>query len=420
MSEYVFRLPDLGEGTVEAEILEWHVAPGDTVAEADIVVDVMTDKANVEIPAPVAGTVLRTTGGPGDIVAVGSELIAFEADAAMAPRVPEPRAAPEEAARPSARGADDHATSEDEAASVVPDAASLEAASRVPGATRPRVLTSPAIRRRALEAGVDLCHVPGTGPHGRVTRADLDAFLSSDGARRPEPTASEAYEEIRVIGVRRVIAERMVASKREIPHFSYVEEVDVSELDALRRHLNEARNPDVRLTLLPFVALALIGAVRAFPQSNAHFDGERAVMRRFRHVHLGVATHTPDGLKVPVVRDADADDLWRLSARIAAAAAAARDNTARPGDLGGSTVTVTSLGRLGGIASTPIVNAPEVTIVGVNRAVKRPVVVDDAVAVRTMMNLSASFDHRFVDGFEAASMIQHMKEALEHPGSLFV
>ena len=406
MSEYIFSLPDLGEGTVEAEVVEWHVAPGDTVAEDDIIVDVMTDKANVEVPAPVAGTVLRIAGQTGDMIAVGAELVAFETASA-------PRARPPERA---ARAAEAMVNG-------VPEAQAGRSGGRArddAGSARRRVLTSPAIRRRALEAGIELGDLPGTGPQGRITRQDLDAFLSAGQAGAARTSADDSCDEVKVIGVRRVIAERMAASKREIPHFSYVEEVDVTELEALRRHLNDERAPEVRLTLLPFVALALIGAVRAFPQCNAHFDRERGVVRRFRQVHLGVATHTPDGLKVPVVRNADREDLWRLSARIAAAATAARDNRSRPGDLSGSTVTITSLGRLGGIASTPIVNAPEVAIVGVNKAVKRPAVIDDAIVARTMMNLSASFDHRFVDGFDAASMIQHMKRALEHPGSLFL
>lgn len=394
MSEYVFRLPDLGEGTVEAEIVEWHVAPGDAVAEEDIVVDVMTDKANVEIPAPVAGTVLRTAGEPGDRVPVGAELVAFESVGA---RTGGPLATV--------------------AAKAAPRDEREASAARRCGV---RVLTSPAIRRRALEAGVKLADVPGTGPHGRITRGDLDVFLATPPPVSNSSTERQTFEEIKVIGVRRVIAERMAASKRDIPHFSYVEEVDVTGLEALRRHLNEERAPEPHLTLLPFIGLALIAAVRAFPRCNAHFDPERGVIKRFPHVHLGIATHTADGLKVPVVRDADRHDLWALAAALGQAAAAARNNTAMPADLAGSTVTLTSLGRLGGIVSTPIVNPPEVAVVGVNKAVKRPVVVDDAVVVRRMMNLSASFDHRFVDGFDAASMIQHMKRALEHPASLFV
>ena len=414
MSVYVFKLPDLGEGTVEAEIVEWYVKPGDVVEEEDLMVDVMTDKANVEIPAPVSGTVARTSGEPGDMVAVGAELIAFEMDGEgigeAAELVPREKVAHDEAAA--------------QADPIgVPREASLEPATE-------KIAASPAIRRRAMEAGVDLAAVPGSGPRGRILRQDLDAYLVGQrAADEPSPTRlpppgeeqeRREVEEIKVIGVRRIIAERMTASKRQIPHFAYVEEVDVTELDALRRHLNEDRSPTPSLTVLPFIGLALMSAVRAFPQCNAHFDADAGVIRRFRHVHLGIATQTPDGLKVPVVHDADRLDLWQLAAQIARIAEAARNNTAKRGDLTGSTITLTSLGRLGGIVSTPVINAPEVAIVGVNKAVKRPVVVDDAVTVRLMMNLSSSFDHRFVDGFDAASLIQHVKDKLEHPATLFV
>jgi 2-oxoisovalerate dehydrogenase E2 component (dihydrolipoyl transacylase) len=296
-----------------------------------------------------------------------------------------------------------------------------------------RVATSPAIRRRAHEAGIDLRQVAGSGPNGRIVSKDLEAHV----ARRAQPTplrsgpkpvpvprpaaAVAATEEIKVIGLRRVIAQRMSEAKRTIPHFAYVEELDITELESLRRHLN-ARLPDgaAALTYLPFLALGLIRVLREFPQCNAHYDAERGVIVRYSAVHLGIATQTPDGLKVPVVHDAQALTLWELAAAMRRVSEAARTNKAKREELSGSTITITSLGKLGGIASTPIINAPEVAIVGVNRAIERPLVIDGAIAVRLTMNLSSSFDHRFVDGYDAASMIQALRECLEHPATIFI
>jgi len=378
MSEYVFKLPDLGEGTVEAEIVEWHVRPGDVVAENDIIVVVMTDKANVEIPSRVAGTVVRTSGELGDNVPVGSELIVFETERQVAgsarkrPRSPEPDAAAPAVPEPEPGQAP--AVEPEAEPAPEPAAASTSAAAHAPGPAEPaepstpprnRVPTSPSIRRRAREAGVDIRLVPGSGPRGRVLRQDFDAYLES-AAQRTEQTAPAAIqiaemEETKVIGVRRVIAERMSASKRDIPHFAYVEEVDITSLEALRQHLNATH--DRSLTYLPFIAIALIRALREFPQCNAHFDAERGVLQRYRDVHLGIATQTPDGLKVPVLRQANGRSLWDLADGIARVSAAARDKTAKPAELSGSTITVTSLGRLGGIVSTPVINAPEVSII---------------------------------------------------------
>ena len=423
MSRYVFKLPDLGEGTVEAEIVNWRVKPGDTVAEDDVLVEVMTEKAAVEVPAPVSGRVLSTTGAPGDLVPVGAELIVLETEsgaAAQATPVPAGSAAP---AMTSAGG--------NGAAAV---AATLTAAAARTG----RVATSPAIRRRAHEAGIDLLQIAGSGPNGRIVPRDLDAYVAR---RAPQPTPlraapkavpaaraaeprvapSGATEEIKVIGLRRVIAQRMSEAKRNIPHFAYVEELDVTELESLRRHLNSRLAQGApALTYLPFLALALVRVLRDFPQCNAHYDAERGVIVRHRSVHLGVATQTPDGLKVPVVHDAQALALWELAAEMRRVSEAARTNKAKREELTGSTITITSLGKLGGIASTPIINAPEVAIIGVNRAIERPVVVDGAIAIRRTMNLSSSFDHRFVDGYDAAAMIQALKECLEHPATIFI
>jgi 2-oxoisovalerate dehydrogenase E2 component (dihydrolipoyl transacylase) len=447
MSEYVFKLPDLGEGTVEAEIVEWHVKPGDTVSEGDIIADVMTDKANVEVPAPVTGTVLRTSGTPGDMVAVGAELIAFDltgdAKVPASPPAPRPKEVGEEGAGEpvpdktkavavetpapvsepapaSARGVKSPPTPGGESQSVLSAAPSGAPPSH---GEAPRVRTSPAVRRRAKEAGVDLATVIGTGPGGRILRADLEAVLSGEPARQAlaEPTGPGEIEEVRVIGVRRVIANRLQAAKREIPHFAYVEEVDVTRLESLRQKLNEESGEGrQRLTYLPFIGLALIRALRNFPQCNAHFDSEAGVIRRFASVHLGVAAQTSDGLKVPVVHHANRLGLWQLAEQMARVTAAARDNTATRTELTGSSITITSLGALGGIVSTPVINAPEVAIIGVNKAVDRPMVIDGRVEIRRMMNLSSSFDHRFVDGFDAASLIQEVRGYLEEPATIFI
>ena len=427
MSRYVFKLPDLGEGTVEAEIVGWRVKPGDSVSEDEVIVEVMTDKAAVEVPSPVSGRVLSTTGAPGDMVPVGAELIVLETEAgakaasAGAASAAPPVAASAAAVRMAGNGA-----------AGAPAGAAVAVA--LPNA---RVATSPAIRRRAHEAGVDLRQVAGSGPNGRIVPKDLDAYVARrapptplrsapkavPAARAPEPRAalSAGTEEIKVIGLRRVIAQRMSEAKRNIPHFAYVEELDVTELEALRRHLN-GRLPAgaAPLTYLPFLALALVRVLREFPQCNAHYDAERGVIVRYAAVHLGVATQTPDGLKVPVVHDAQERTLWELAAEIRRVSEAARSNKARREELSGSTITVTSLGKLGGIASTPIINAPEVAIIGVNRALERPMVVDGAIAIRRTMNLSSSFDHRFVDGYDAAAMIQALKECLEHPATIFM
>ncbi len=417
MSEYVFKLPDFGEGTIEAEIVEWFVKPGDAVVEGDIIADVMTDKANIEVPAPITGVVLRTTGEPGDMVVVGAELAAFriESEAQTVPVPAAPKATGSRIERPPLEAI---ATPTGKSAETLPAAAR----------TTTRVITSPAIRRLAQENGIDLADVPGTGPRGRVLINDLDAYMARSPAtagQRPQGFTTYAadkdeIEEFKVIGVRRVIARRMAQSKAEIPHFAYVEEIDVTEVDALRRQLNQEHANRSRVSLLPFICLAVLHAVKEFPQCNATFDAESGMIKRYRNVHLGIATQTPDGLKVPVIRNLARHDLWSLVAAIAYAADGARNNTLEASDLSGSTITVTSLGRLGGIVTTPVINYPEVAIIGVNKAVKRPVVVDDAVTVRLMMNLSSSFDHRFVDGFDAASMVQRMKSLLEHPATLFM
>jgi 2-oxoisovalerate dehydrogenase E2 component (dihydrolipoyl transacylase) len=410
MSRYVFKMPDLGEGTVTAEVVEWKVKVGDSVMEDQVIAEVMTDKAAVEIPSPVTGRVLSITGQPGDMVAVGSELIAFDtsgaapAESAPAPSKQDSAPAPNPSAAPKPQAA---------VVAAVPAAA--------PGT---RVMASPATRRKAHVAGVDLATVAGSGPGGRISAQDLESVIAGQGGAAARPAAFAArkgVEEIKIIGVRRVIAERMSAAKRNIPHFAYVEEVDVTELEALRQYLN-SRQPKgaASLTYLPFLVAALVRVLERFPQCNALHDAERNMILRHSAVHVGVATQTPDGLKVPVVKHAEARSLHDLAAEIRRVSEAARTNKATRDELTGSTITVTSLGKLGGIASTPVINAPEVAIVGVNKAVERPVVADGTVAIRRIMNLSSSFDHRFVDGFDAAAMIQALKEKLEHPATIFI
>ena len=426
MSQFTFKMPDLGEGTVDAEIVAWHTKPGDTVSEDQLIVEVMTDKAAVEVPAPVSGRVVSVTGAPGDKVAVGSPLIVFElsedakppaavAASAAAPEAKTAAPTPAPVVRPAAPTSAPVAKPAASAA-VVGSAAPPSAAAATPVARLGRVMTSPANRRRASEAGIDLTTVAGSGPGGRIMRADLQTAA-------PRPLKADAADttEIKVIGLRRLIAERMSEAKRNIPHFAYVEEVDVTELESLRMHLNQSRSKDAgSLSYLPLVVMALTRVIESFPQCNVLYDAARGVLIRHRAVHVGIATQTPDGLKVPVVRNAQALGLWEVAAEIRRLAERARTNKATREELVGSTITVTSLGKLGGIASTPIINAPEVAIIGLNKAVERPVVYQGAIAVRRIMNLSSSFDHRFVDGYDAAAMIQALKERLEHPATIFI
>jgi 2-oxoisovalerate dehydrogenase E2 component (dihydrolipoyl transacylase) len=425
MTRYVFKMPDLGEGTVEAEVVAWHVKVGDFVNEDQVIAEVMTEKAAVELPSPVTGRVLSQTGAPGDMVPVGADLIVFDTDSGEeSDEVPAAAPASVAAAAPAAPAVA-------VAASHPPPVSAPAKAAPAREKHHGRVMASPATRRRAREAGIDLAQVAGSGPSGRITRQDFDAALGGSVASQVTAVSATAgmpslaprtgTEEIKVIGVRRVIANRMTEAKRNIPHFAYVEEVDVTELESLRQHLN-GRLPAgaSSLTYLPFIAAALVRALENFPQCNAHYDTERNVLVRYHGVHLGVATQTPDGLKVPVVRHAEARTLWDLSAEIRRVSEAARTGKAAREELTGSTITLTSLGKLGGIVSTPIINAPEMAVIGVNKAIDRPVVVAGAVTVRRMMNLSSSFDHRFVDGYDAAAMIQSLKDLLEHPATIFI
>ena len=408
MSEYIFKLPDLGEGTVESEIGEWFVKVGDRVKEEDVVGTMMTDKAAVELSSPVSGKVVKLAGEPGDVIAVGAALVVIDTEGT--------------ADEGRTTGAKEQPA---ETASEPPPAepAAADAAPAEEPADRSRVITSPAVRMRAKEAGVDLALVQGTGPGGRIVRKDFDRYLKAraTGMTIAAPgVPSTKVKEIKIIGLRRIIAERMQAAKREIPHFAYIEEIDITELESLRKHLNSKRDAADRLTLLPFLGLALIKALRQFPQCNVTHDKDRNLLLQHEAVHLGVATQTPDGLKVPVVKHAEMMSIDGLAGEIRRLSEAARTNKAKKSELSGSTITITSLGKLGGIASTPVINSPEVGIIGVNRAVERPMVINGQIAVRLMMNLSTSFDHRFVDGYDAAAMIQCIKEMLEHPATIFL
>ncbi len=408
---FEFKVPDLGEGTVSSEIVAWKVAVGEWVQEDAPLAELSTDKAVVEVSSPVSGRVVSLAGVPGDAVAVGSVLVVFDLVGSKLP--------------PTRDGGSVGASL------LATDAGTLPLNATGSG----RVMASPATRRRAREAGVDLATLPATGVGGRVLRSDLDRAVASKlaptstfsnvgGSLLPtvasKLASTNGITEIPVIGVRRVIAQRMEQAKRTAPHFSYVEEVDVTALEALRLHLNARRPREEAYSYLPFVMAALARVLRDFPQCNAHYDAARNVILRHAGVHIGVATQTPDGLKVPVIRHVEALTLGQVAAEVRRVSAAARNNTARREELGGSTITVTSLGKLGGIVSTPVLNLPEVAIIGLNKAVERPVVVGGAVVVRRMMNLSSSFDHRFVDGFDAAAMVQALKERLEQPATIFM
>lgn len=426
MSEFNFKLPDIGEGIAESEIATWRVKEGDVIQEDQPLVDMLTEKAAVEIPSPVSGKVVKLHAPAGDKVAVGSVLVTIETTGA-APAESGKHVGPASApARASAGGAS--------AATVAPKGAPAPAAKPAANATEffdEHPAAAPSVRKRAREMGVDLRTVRGSHPSGRVLHEDVIAHaegrasapgpVAAMGRSHMPATGEDRVEQIKVIGMRRKIAEAMERSKRTIPHFAYVEELDVTELEALRVHLNEVHGATRgKLTLLPFLVRALTIAVPEFPQVNGTYDSESGVNTRHSALHVGIATQTPNGLLVPVVRHAERLDLWQCAAEIARLAQAARTNKATVKELSGSTITITSLGKMGGIASTPIINAPEVGIIGVNKMVQRPAVVNGVIGVRTMMNLSSSFDHRIVDGYDAASFIQRLKGLLEHPATLYM
>jgi len=433
MARVPFRLPDIGEGIAEAEIVAWHIKVGDMVEEDQPVADMMTDKATVEMAAPVSGKVIEVAGAVGDQIAIGSTLVVFETEGEET-AAPAPAAKDEPVAQPSPVPAKQDTVRpepvEGRAASEAPAARASTSLSTNGGESShggKKVLASPAVRQRARELGVDLADVhPGAGD--RVKHSDLDAFLKYQGgaaapsASRPAvaiAAGEDEIEEIKVAGLRRRIAENMAEAKRRIPHFAYVDEVDVTAVEALRAAMNETRGERPKLTMLPFLIRAITKAARDFPMVNARFDDEAGVVQRHSAVHLGMATQTDAGLSVPVIRDAQAYDLWGLAGEIVRLADATRRGKAKREELSGSTITLTSLGALGGIVSTPVINRPEVAIVGVNKMVERPVVIDGRIEVRKMMNLSSSFDHRVVDGMDAAKFIQAVRRLIEVPALLF-
>ncbi|MBI1186571.1 MAG: 2-oxo acid dehydrogenase subunit E2 [Alphaproteobacteria bacterium] len=433
MGRYVFKLPDIGEGTAEAELVAWHVAIGDSVEEDQPLFDVMTDKATVEVTSPVTGTIIELNGEPGQMASIGSSIVVLEVEGAgnerangkaahaeAAPKAdakpaPPPKAEPKPAPKPEPkaepRGAASSARPPAFATRATPDA---------------KPLASPAVRQRARDMGVELQFVAGSGPAGRIEHADLDAHVSQGRSARGSSSGvryaqRDGVEEIKVIGLRRKIAEKMQEAKRRIPHFAYVEEVDVTELEALRQQLNMQKRADQpKLTLLPFIMRALCEVLPDYPQINATFDDEAGVVHRHAAVHIGIATQTANGLIVPVVKHAEARDLWDSAAEVARVAQATREGKAARDELSGATITITSLGPLGGVVTTPVINHPEVAIIGPNKIVERPVVRDGHIAVRKIMNLSSSFDHRVVDGYDAAEFIQRVKAMLEHPAILFM
>lgn len=428
MTRYIFNLPDIGEGIAEAEIVAWYVKPGDWVAEDGRLADLLTDKATVEMESPVAGRVLEVAGAEGEVVAIGSPLVVLEVEGEVAGKAaevevpPVPRKPEPEPKKPlPVRGGVGEGPAPPET-SVTHPASGVTRLRTPPSRTGGggKVLASPAVRARAKELGIDLADVRPAGD-GRIRHADLDAFLSYGGAKGYAPAgATRGDEQVKVIGMRRRIAENMAASKRHIPHFSYVEECDVTELEKLRADLNSSLGDRPRLTMLPLLITAICRALPEFPMINARYDDEAGVVTRHGAVHLGIATQTEAGLMVPVIRNAQERNLWQLAGEIARLAEAARSGSARPEELSGSTLTLSSLGPLGGIASTPVINRPEVAIIAPNRIVERPMFIPDGlggerIAKRKTMNLSISCDHRVVDGHDAASFIQAVKRFMETP-----
>ncbi|QTT89568.1 dihydrolipoamide acetyltransferase family protein [Pseudomonas chlororaphis] len=428
MGTHVIKMPDIGEGIAEVELAQWHVKVGDLVVEDQVLADVMTDKAMVDIPSPVHGKVISLGGQPGEVMAVGSILISIEVEGAgnlkasdqlVKEPVPIKEAAPVVVA-PKVETAPVLESKPVAACRPAPQAPVARDADERP-------LASPAVRKHALDLGIQLRLVQGSGPAGRILHEDLDAYLAQGTQSARSGSAPSGYaerhdeEQIPVIGMRRKIAQRMQEATQRAAHFSYVEEIDVTAVEELRAHLNEKHGATRgKLTLLPFLVRALVVALRDFPQINARYDDEAQVITRHGAVHVGVATQSDVGLMVPVVKHAEARSLWDSAAEISRLASAARTGKAARDELSGSTITLTSLGALGGIVSTPVLNLPEVAIVGVNKIVERPMVIKGQIVVRKMMNLSSSFDHRVVDGMDAALFIQAIRSLLEQPASLFL
>lgn len=432
MGLHKIQMPDVGEGITEAEIVEWNVKAGDVVREDDVLAAVMTDKATVEIPSPVDGTVQSVNGDVGAMIAVGTVIITLEVDGAgneasiseetnVAPKPqPAPESAPQAEAEPEPAKP---APAPVKTATVTKPASISAGASGAPRAEGEAPLASPAVRKRAMDAGIKLAYVHGTGPAGRISHADIDAYIS--GASAPVGRAGNApnteVQEIKVIGLRRKIAQRMQDAKQRIPHITYVEEVDVTDVERLREHMNATKqNDQPKLTILPFIMKAMVIALKAYPKLSSHYDDGNDLLYQYGAAHIGMAAQTPGGLMVPVIKHAETHDIWGLAGETKRLAETARDGSITRDELTGSTITLTSLGRMGGVVSTPVINSPEVAIVGVNKVVVRPVYQDGGFVPRKMMNLSSSFDHRIVDGFDAAEFIQCIRGLLENPATLFM
>ena len=432
MGTFAFKMPDIGEGVVEGEVVEWMVAVGDTVKEDDPILSVMTDKATVEIPSPVDGTVTKVVGEAGDILPVGVVCIEFEVEGAGNASASDDAPAAKEAPAPAAKESKPEPAPEvAPAPTPAPKAAATPAPAAAPVARAPgtKALASPAVRQRAREANISLDHVAGSGPAGRISHADLDAHIAGGaaGASRAAPMGGRARTELngteamKVIGLRRKIADSMIASYSSIPHFSYFEEVDVTALEELRQHLNATRPEGApKLTYLPFIMQALVKALAQRPECNALYDDEANIVTRHEAINLGIATQTDRGLFVPVVKHVEAMDIWQSATEMGRVTGATREAKAGVEDLTGSTFTITSLGRLGGLGATPIINKPEVGILGVHNAKDRAVVRDGAVVIRRMMNLSSSSAHRVVDGNDGATLVQLVKTYLENPATIFM
>ena len=426
MAKFTFNMPDVGEGVAEAEIVEWHVKVGDSVEEDQHLVDVMTDKATIDIESPVAGTVLEVAGEVGDTIAVGAMLLVIEVEGEVPDEIEqdaalEPAAGPEPTPAPAPDPAPAPEPAREPAAEPTPKPSAAPAPAPAPAADESRkVLASPAVRKRARDLGIDLSEVK-PAEDGRVRHGDLDQFLAYNSGGGFSPAgATRSDVEIKVIGLRKRIAQNMAAAKRNIPHFTYVEECDVTALEEMRADLNENRGSRPKLTLLPLLINAFCKVIPQYPMINARYDDEAGVVTRHGSVHMGMAVQTDNGLMVPVIRDAQARNLWQLASEIARLAEAARSGKANSQELSGSTLTVTSLGPLGGVATTPVINRPEVAIIGPNRIVERPMFVPDSeggerIAKRKLMNISISCDHRVVDGYDAASFIQEVKTLIETP-----
>jgi 2-oxoisovalerate dehydrogenase E2 component (dihydrolipoyl transacylase) len=413
MSEHTIKMPDVGEGIAEAELVEWHVKPGDPVREDMVLAAVMTDKATVEIPSPVAGIVTWLGGEVGETIAVKAPLLKIETDASVATNPP-----PAEEAKPAAPAEPAKA----ETPKAPREAQPAPIAKPQPPAAKP--LASPAVRQQAREAGVDLRQVKGSGPAGRITHDDIEQFLVRGAGAETVPEGlkrNTGSEQVKLTGLRRRIAEKMTLATSRIPHITYVEEVDMTDLEELRATMNNGRKQSQpKLTVLPFLMRAMVKAIAEQPAINATFDDDANVITRHGGVHIGVATQTPTGLTVPVVRHAEARSIWDCAAEVARLADAVRTNSAAREELSSSTITISSLGALGGIVSTPVINHPEIAIIGVNKIATRPAWDGNQFVPRKMMNLSSSFDHRIVDGWDAATFIQRLKALLETPALIFI